>query len=179
MLEIRLAQLDDLEAYAAHLIRHRSESGNDGDIIFHPLEDTTPKPIAEMRAHKAAKWSLDPTEVGWERAWVLSNSREIFGEVKLVHMPATSTCLHRAVLMMGIERPVRGQGWGTRLVQTAIDWAKTQPHLTWIQLFVFAHNEPARRLYKKFGFVETGGTRDAFRVHGKSLDDISMDLKLR
>ena len=179
MFSVRLAQLSDLEAYAAHLIRHRSESGNNGDIIFHPFEDATPKPLAEMRTHKSEKWNLEPTEVGWERAWVVTDGRDIFGEVKLVHMPATSTCLHRAVLMMGIEKPVRGQGWGTRLVQTAIDWARTQTSLEWIQLFVFAHNEPARRLYKKFGFVETGSTRDAFRVHGNSLDDISMDLKLR
>ena len=60
----------------------------------------------------------------------------------------------------------------------AIQWAKQQQTLSWLQLAVFAHNEPAKALYRKFGFIEVGTTPDMFRVFGKEVTDTAMILRL-
>ena len=64
-------------------------------------------------------------------------------------------------------------------METLISWAKVQNFLTWIDLGVFAHNTPARRLYEGFGFVECGRVVDSFRIDGHHVDDILMNLNLR
>ncbi|MGZ5278656.1 MAG: GNAT family N-acetyltransferase [Pseudobdellovibrionaceae bacterium] len=79
----------------------------------------------------------------------------------------------------GIERSHRNQGFGSKMMQEGIAWAKSQPHLDWLQLYVFEDNLLAKKLYQKFGFVETGTTPDMFRVHGKQMADTAMILKLK
>jgi ribosomal protein S18 acetylase RimI-like enzyme len=81
-------------------------------------------------------------------------------------------------MAMGIERDFRGQGWGGRLLQTALDWARAETTLAWVDLGVFEHNAPARALYRKFGFKEVGRREDLFRVHGVRITDIQMVLEL-
>ncbi|MES2856860.1 MAG: GNAT family N-acetyltransferase, partial [Bdellovibrionota bacterium] len=80
---------------------------------------------------------------------------------------------------MGIERSHRGGGWGTKLMEVAIGWAKEQPSLDWVQLYVFDHNEPAKALYRKFGFEAVGTVEDLFRVHGQRIADTHMVLNIR
>lgn len=178
MMQIRKVQASDLRTYLEHDQRLWMESGRDGNLIFLASEHGSTKTLEDLQQQKLPAWQRTCTEVGWERAWVIADDSRIYGKIQLVHMPSAPTCLHRATLMMGMESTVRGQGWGSKLMHTAIDWAKMQDSLEYIQLFVFAHNTPALTLYKKFGFVQDGYTADAFRVFGKSVDDISMVLKL-
>ncbi len=49
----------------------------------------------------------------------------------------------------------RGAGIGSTLLQAALDWAGMR-HAYKMTLQVWPHNEAARRLYEKFGFVEEG-----------------------
>ncbi len=81
------------------------------------------------------------------------------------------------MLGMGLEREVRGQGWGRQLLEAAITWAR-DAGLAWIDLGVFAHNPRARRLYESVGFETVGVTADRYRVDERSIDDVSMALKL-
>ena len=65
------------------------------------------------------------------------------------------------------------------MIDAVVAWALAQPKLDWIDLQVFASNEPARALYKRTGFVEVGLCRDAFRMDdGTRIDDIHMVLDL-
>ena len=77
-----------------------------------------------------------------------------------------------------MERDVRGQGWGKKLMETAIAWAKSEPSLDYIDLYVFGHNSRARALYKSLGFIESEINRDSFRVGSQSIDDIHMILRV-
>ena len=79
---------------------------------------------------------------------------------------------------MGLEIPLRGQGLGKRILDLAINWAKDQDSLSWIELSVFAHNTPARKLYSSVGFSEIAVLEDKLRVGGTSIDDVIMTLKL-
>jgi len=178
MLKIRPAELSDIRELFEHTVRHFAESGRDGDFIFAPHEDGQAETFEDCELRYRKGWTKPLTERRWERVWVLTDGNKIFGEAKLLHSPPLQTSLHRSWLAMGIEREYRGKGYGPKLLQTVINWAKAQPTLEWIQLQVFENNTPAKRLYKKFGFVECGTTPDLFRINGNKIDDTTMILRV-
>ncbi len=160
-----------------HRLRHSKENGRDGDFIFAPTEEE--HPMREDELKKEAEALAKPvTTPGWLRVWIVTDEIEILGEITLIHRPAMKACLHRCLLMMGLERTLRKQGWGSKLVSEAVSWAKREPTLEWITLNVFENNPPAKALYMKSGFEAVGTTKDLFRVFGKSIDDTEMVLKL-
>ena len=63
-------------------------------------------------------------------------------------------------------------------MQAAIDFARAAETLVWLDLRVFGHNEPARRLYESLGFEEIGEIRDCFRISGEVIDDVLMTLRV-
>lgn len=128
-------------------------------------------------------WTKPLDKVGWEKVWGAFEHGvtppRIIGSIALSTTRLIPTQSHRAILGIGIEPGFRHRGLGKALMQTALLWAKQQSHLEWIDLGVFVDNAPARRLYERVGFIETGRTVDCFRVDGHSLDDIQMSLNLR
>ena len=134
----------------------------------------------DIRSRSIDRWSRSLLEPLWGRAWLLCSEspRRILGHIELVggRVPAE---LHRAVLAMGMLREVTGRGHGRRLIEVAVQFARDEANLSWIDLGVFVNNEPARKLYTRMGFVEVGTRRDAFRVEGVIVDDIHMTLALR
>lgn len=124
--------------------------------------------------------SLPLDAPGWQRwfgAWVDSGTR-IVAHVDLKG-DALVSGLHRCELGLGIERSHRGRGLGRRLMQVAIDFARDAPTLDWLDLKVFAHNTPARALYRSLGFAEIGTVADRFRIGSASIDDVLMTLDVR
>ncbi len=177
-MHIRPLQAADLMMLARHELRHSRENGRDGDFIFALQEEE--RAIKEEDFPKQMESLLKPvTEIGWRRFWILTDEKEVFGEITLIHHPPLQTSLHRCLLAMGMERSVRGRGWGSKLMEEALGWARAQPSLDWVSLCVFENNIPAKALYKKFGFQLVGTSRDLFRVFGQSIDDSEMVLKLR
>jgi RimJ/RimL family protein N-acetyltransferase len=84
---------------------------------------------------------------------------------------------HCGRLGMGVVKKFRGQGIGTRLVDVAIRRAK-EIGLLRIELDVFSSNEPAIRLYQKFGFVLEGRKSKARFLDGVFEDVDVMGLLL-
>jgi RimJ/RimL family protein N-acetyltransferase len=168
----------DLDEFCAHLERGMAQSGREGLPVFHPLPAAAiaGRYTAEKKAQMLGRWCKSLDEVGWGRAWGLREGGRVLGHVNL-RGGEPETRAHRAELGLGVERAYIGHGHGQRLMETAIDWARAQG-LAWIDLGVFAENAPARALYAKLGFVETGRREDLFRVDGRSIDDIEMSLRL-
>ena len=80
---------------------------------------------------------------------------------------------------MGLEVSVRKKGHGKKLLKLALDWAKSEPTLYWIDLSYFAHNTPAKKLYNSFGFVECFTWKDRLRVGHHVIDDTVMMLEIK
>jgi putative acetyltransferase len=75
---------------------------------------------------------------------------------------------------MGVRDDRQGKGVGTALLQAAVDLADKWLNLERLELEVYVDNEPAVRLYKKFGFVIEGTlSRFAFR-DGRYVDAYAM-----
>jgi RimJ/RimL family protein N-acetyltransferase len=81
-------------------------------------------------------------------------------------------------LGMMVAADWRGRGVGSALMEAAVGWAKDAgAHKMVLQ--VWPHNESARALYRKFGFVDEGVLRRHYRRRsGELWDAITMGLVL-
>ena len=181
-LVVRRAQLSDVARIVEHFFRQADESGKGGSPHFGPPPALSPSECIQRLAEGLGR-SLD--EPGWERTFLLVQPgmhpldvEKIVGhgELRADGMPSRS---HRAQLGMGIERAYTRQGHGARLLGSLLIFALQDTRLDWIDLGVFEPNLPAQKLYRRFGFVETGRVEDMFRLgEGVSVGDIQMTLRL-
>ena len=81
---------------------------------------------------------------------------------------------HTADFGLSVTSEWRGQGIGTALLGRLIEWAEGTGIVRRLELEVYAHNDPAIHLYRKFGFVEEGRRRQAFFQQGRFIDGILM-----
>lgn len=115
---------------------------------------------------------LEETSEGTFRL-VACSEDEIAGQLDLYTFPNHPRRRHVGQIGMAVRDDFQGQGVGTELMQAAVDVADNWLNLSRLELEVYTDNEPALRLYKKFGFeIEGTMTRYAFRagqyvdVHG-------------
>ncbi len=173
--EIRPYLPGDREPFRAHFVRSMDESGN-GEPAFNPFEPGSEDLPRDFNFDGLA---LPVASMGWLRLWVAVHDRDgVIGHLDL-KAPKLAVGLHRCVLGIAIERAHRGAGLGGRMMQAAVDFARQEPGLDWIELSVFSHNAGARELYRRLGFVEQGRVEDKFRIGGESVADILMALDLR
>lgn len=85
---------------------------------------------------------------------------------------------HRAELGISVLRRCWGQGVGSRLMETAIDFAKNRAGAEILSLQVRADNTRARALYRKYGFREIGRFPGFFKIEGRRVDFVLMNLEL-
>ena len=85
---------------------------------------------------------------------------------------------HRAELQIGIEIDYRKKGLSTKLIPLALEWAKKESPLEYIDLRVFDNNLPAIKIYESLGFERIGFKPDIFRIADIKLNQIEMQLKI-
>lgn len=83
---------------------------------------------------------------------------------------------HVASLGIAVRPESRGAGVGTALLRHVL--AKCEGRFTVVTLSVIAGNEPALRLYRRFGFVERGRVPRSFRRDGVEHDELLMSKEL-
>jgi RimJ/RimL family protein N-acetyltransferase len=171
---IRPLTVRDLREAAAHVERHAAESGRGTDTVFAPFMEFDRDAYEDSRYET---WRRGLDVPGWERCWGAFDGAAILGHVDLTGGGLYST-LHRARLGVGVERGARAQGVGTALIRAALAWAAGEPRLGWVDLSVFDHNVRARSLYERLGFSVVGRTPDAYRLAGRTIDDVHMTLSL-
>jgi RimJ/RimL family protein N-acetyltransferase len=123
------------------------------------------EPPVDVEA-RAATWRLEGDLVA-----------EVAGEVVgQIHVDATPHGFGE--IGMAVAREWRGRGVGSALMAAAIDWARAEG-LHKLCLSVFAQNEAAIGLYRKFGFVEEGRRAKQYRRRsGELWDTVEMGLLL-
>jgi putative acetyltransferase len=80
---------------------------------------------------------------------------------------------HVADLGLMVAKSHRRQGVGSALLEQAVVWAR-EAGVRKLELHVFPHNEPAIRLYQRFGFQEEGYRRAHYRRPDGYVDAILM-----
>ena len=99
---------------------------------------------------------------------------QVVGQVGLHTNPNHPRRRHAAGIGIMIRDDWHGKGIGTALMQAIVDLADKWFNLYRLELEVYTDNEPAIKLYKKFGF-EIEGTRvgESFR-DGQYVDTYAM-----
>ena len=102
----------------------------------------------------------------------------IIGNIAIRRTGKGRKTAHRCSVGLAVVKEFQGCGLGTVLMEAAINFAKDAGY-EYMELGVVSGNAPARGLYKKMGFVESGCLPDAFRLDdGESFDEITMYKKL-
>jgi RimJ/RimL family protein N-acetyltransferase len=78
---------------------------------------------------------------------------------------------HRGEFGMSVRKSYWGNGIATALIQALLDWAHGRSEVELVCLSVFASNERAIRLYRRFGFSEDGRRRRSYRLGADSYED--------
>lgn len=85
---------------------------------------------------------------------------------------------HRGTIGISVRRSEWGQGIGSRLLRTVIDFARDTAHVEIISLEVKSDNTRAIKLYKKFGFEHIGHFKKFLKIDGEYADFELMNLYL-
>jgi RimJ/RimL family protein N-acetyltransferase len=120
---------------------------------------------AEQHAAELAKDST--------RYFVLRDGGEVTAFAIFQHIGEPDRRVH----LKRIVAKDAGQGAGTRLLSSALDWLYTETETNRVDLDLFVENERARRTYEKLGFVVEGRLRDYHRsVDGRIRDALIMSI---
>jgi putative acetyltransferase len=103
---------------------------------------------------------------------------EVVGALTLHAMNRSPRRRHSGSLGMAVRDDWHGRGVGTALMRACLDLADNWLNLRRVELDVFVDNEPALRLYKKFGFEIEGRLTDYAYRDGEYVD-VYMMARLR
>jgi putative acetyltransferase len=99
---------------------------------------------------------------------------EIVGQLGLQTFPNRPRRRHVGQIGMAVRDNWQEKGAGTALMQAAVDLADKWLNLTRLELEVYTDNEPAIRLYKKFGFTIEGTLAQHSFREGQYVDSYLM-----
>lgn len=165
---IREARPDDAERLIAYIQRLIAEPGI--NIPLAPGEFTL---TVEEEREILAKAAAAPNSV----FLLAEEGEDIVGEINCRGGTRQAT-RHAVTLGISVRQEWRGQGIGEALMAAVIAWAKQTGLVSRIELQVYARNEPAIRLYRKFGFEVEGRRRRVIFQDGEYLDDLVMAMIL-
>lgn len=103
---------------------------------------------------------------------------EVVGQLGLHTFPNHPRRRHVGQIGMAVRDDWQGKGAGSALMQAMVDLADKWLNLSRIELEVYTDNEPALRLYKKFGFV-IEGTHPQFAFRDGQFVDVYAMARLR
>lgn len=166
---VRLLTAEDAAQYRRvrlqALAEHPEAFGSSAeDFAVQPLES-----VAERLANQTERFSLFGVFVGDELVGLVGFGRDNGLKVR-----------HRGgIYQMYVSPEQRGRGLGWQLLEYAVDYARQLPGLEEINLAVTVGNDPARRLYERFGFAFSHREPRYIKFDGRYYDIDWMTLRLQ
>jgi|SRR5579871_3907313 len=126
------------------------------EIDFHTHE--THDKIVDFTKNKRGLWLV-----------ALTAQKKIVGEIDIT-VKSLKRVRHNGVLSIGILPDFQSIGLGTAMMEHALSWASMQ-RLSRVELSVFASNDRAQNLYKKFGFAIEGIRKNFLHRQDEHFED--------
>ncbi|WP_017256286.1 GNAT family N-acetyltransferase [Pseudomonas tolaasii] len=104
---------------------------------------------------------------------VAVHGAEVIGQLGLEQLARVRRS-HVGSFGMGVATAWQGKGVGSKLLAAALEVADNWMNLHRVELTVYADNEAAQALYRKFGFEAEGRLRDYAVRDGQYVDTVSM-----
>ena len=165
MTEVRPAEPSDASELVALAAAVGRERGN------WLLTTETWRPVADERRYlRAVRRHPDAAVL------VAVDGGRIVGRLSLARDPHPASA-HVADLGMMVAATHRRRGIGRALLVAAVGWARTAG-VAKLELHVFPWNEPAIRLYERFGFEREGLRRGHYLRDGVAVDALLMAYHL-
>ncbi|MEB2621005.1 GNAT family N-acetyltransferase [Pseudomonas sp. YuFO8] len=162
-------------------------TATDAVITLERLNDSHVEGITELyREPLVARQTLQmpfPSSETWHRRLATDNERvfqlvavhqgTVIGSITLEQFSRIRRS-HVGNFGMGVAPAWQGKGVGSTLLAAALDIADNWMNLRRVELSVYADNEAAIGLYRKFGFENEGLFRDYAVRDGAFVDTLSM-----
>jgi L-phenylalanine/L-methionine N-acetyltransferase len=148
------------------------------NIEIRRVEPSDYKAVCEIHAQPKAVYGTAQLPFPSEEVWkerlakfgeqnyglVACVEGQVVGMLSLSPTSASPRRKHAATIGMAVHDKWAGKGVGTALMKAAIELADNWLNFARLELTVYADNEPAVRLYKKFGFaIEGTHSKHTFR----------------
>lgn len=163
MITVREATPADAATLVAHLRELAAEPGI--DIPLAPDEVIG----VEQEKHVLEEFARSPRAI----MLIAQAEGQLVGELSLKAISSRRAVSHVATLGMSVKQAWRRKGVGRELLTAALEWAPTAG-IKRIELYVYARNTAAIRLYEQFGFEHEGRRRAFIREGDTYLDDLIM-----
>lgn len=168
-MNIRLTTSNDWPAFFSYLDNHLSDNGKPGQSLFQPLSQSESCLNEGLKGRFINGMKQNIGQPGWRRLWLAIDPQgNIAGHID-IRGHAENHTGHRALLGMGVDRRVRKQGLGAKLLVSMTDWVSQHTAIDYIDLWVLSNNKAAIRLYQRCGFIKQGEMNDMFRIEGQSV----------
>jgi len=167
-----------LDPFMHYLTAHLSENGRNGIALFQPLSQEQSNVDDELKAKFKDGLNKAVGERGWRKLWIAQNEEnQVLGHIDIRSYNELNT-EHRVLLGMGVDSKFRNLKIGQKLLESVIEYCRSRPEITWMDLQVLGNNHPAIGLYKKMKFRELSTMVDMFRIDKIAYDFISMTLNV-
>jgi len=162
------------------------------NLIIRRAEPSDYEAIAKIFTHPKVLWGTlqipYPSLEQWRKkiaeppegfySLVACVDGEVVGQIGLHTSPNRPRRRHVGEIGMMVRDDWQGKGIGTALMQAAVDLADKWLNLSRLELGVFPDNEPAIKLYKKFGF-QLEGTQIGYAFRDGQYVDTLMMARVR
>ena len=108
-------------------------------------------------------------------AFTLEDEGKIIGHL-ILRIPGENKEIIRLGYII-VDSSIRGKGYGKKLIEEAIEYAKNELGAKEINLGVFTNNEKALKCYKSIGFEEIAIEKNAYQFYDEQWDCVELVLK--
>lgn len=162
MTQIRKARIEDAASLVELFKRLDRETGF---MLFEPGERVI---TVDQQAERLKEFESSSTQA----MFVAENNSSFLGFAVGIGGSAIRN-RHSVSIVIGVLKSYWSKGIGQELMRSLEVWATAKGSHR-LELTVMVHNTRAVSFYQKCGFEREGIKRDALRVEGKYVDEISM-----
>lgn len=167
-MNITLLSKNEVDPFLEHRKRSANESGSKKTPLF-----TAINAIELKKSIKIQHWDGDPKKQEWRRNWGAWDSDEIIANFEAIGNGAGYD-RHRVTVSVAVEEEYRQKGIGKAFLKEFIHWVSDYPFIEWVDISVFANNEPSITFFKRYGFEQVGYVKDKYRISEKQIDLLLM-----